>query len=254
MLTTVPSALRVQRSGRLTVVEFVGDAEEFDPARAEVEIRSIVQENHSREVAFDLTNVDYLTSEILSFFIASLNYVGKVHVFNPSDFNVDLIRATKLDSVLNIRHGWFSGLYAERTDTATLARQEVESDVAEAQTDQEEFTTEGDLEMAAQLRDLRDHVANQITGFEAALSDELDVAIAFGDGMSLRLETITFRGEQLVVFAGKSEDGVPYELIQHVMQTNFVLTGTKRADPGVPRRGIAIHTKSFPVAKGVVRD
>lgn len=96
--------LQVYRGGPLTVVGFGGQEvlDHISIPECRVEISSLVENHHCRDLAFDLTGVKLLPSGMLGL-LASLRDLGVVvHVYNPSDDIREVLEITKLDQLIQV--------------------------------------------------------------------------------------------------------------------------------------------------------
>lgn len=262
MSATIPRMLRVQKSGRLTVVEFCVDPEDINLEKAATEVQAIIHEKRCEELAFDLTHVDYLTSAIVNFFVELLRDVRVLHVYNPSDFNLELLRSLHLDSVIRVFQGWQSELYVENED----ADREYGVEMPSTHQGTAEPSSDGQNVQPATntigWKDVRDHVVSEIRDFEATLDADHATAIRIGSAETFFLREVTFRGDYVFVFSGELGDGTSVEQIQHVSQVNFSLVAaliehsSAEGDNSHPEelRPIQFYVKSFPSANAVVHD
>ncbi|HDR8928319.1 TPA: hypothetical protein QDB26_005346 [Burkholderia vietnamiensis] len=77
--------------------------------------------------------------------------------------------------------------------------------------------------------------------FQRSLDEEHEVGarlVNFGQTVTFHVEDITYWNPSLIGFVGRTEDGSPVELIQHVTQISILLMRLKRADPTQPKRPI----------------
>jgi anti-sigma B factor antagonist len=94
--------LEVYQPGELTVIGFGGreilDHLNIDDCRDE--IADLIREHDCKTLAFDLTGVRLISSDLLGI-IASTQCRGvEVHLFNPSDDIREVLEITKLDKFL----------------------------------------------------------------------------------------------------------------------------------------------------------
>lgn len=83
-----------------------------------------------------------------------------------------------------------------------------------------------------------------INDFNQSLDDEHEVGarlVSFGQTVTVRLEDIGYWNPSLLSFRGKTEDGSPVQLIQHVTQISVLLVRLPRSDPSEPKRSIGFH-------------
>lgn len=99
-----PEVLEIYETGPVTVVGFGGRKiiQELNLAPLHDEILQLVETHNCRELAFDLTGVQFVPSGLLGI-LASLQKKGiKVHIYNPSDDIRDVFRTTRLDTVVEV--------------------------------------------------------------------------------------------------------------------------------------------------------
>lgn len=84
----------------------------------------------------------------------------------------------------------------------------------------------------------------RVRAFEANLDQAREVGIrlvSFGQSITFRVDHLTFVEPSLVVFVGKSEDGQPVQLVQHLSQVSFLLMALPRISPEEPRTVIGFE-------------
>jgi hypothetical protein len=82
-------------------------------------------------------------------------------------------------------------------------------------------------------------LAQAVAAFEAKLDADHEVGfsmVSFGAGQVLRFEDLGFWAPDLVLFYGRSDEGGPIQLIEHVSQVNVMLVAARKASPQAPRR------------------
>jgi hypothetical protein len=80
-----------------------------------------------------------------------------------------------------------------------------------------------------------------INNFDSTLDQEYEVGVrlvSFGQTVVFHLDDISYWNPSLISFRGKTEDGQPVELIQHVSQISILLMKLKRPDPSKPKKKI----------------
>jgi hypothetical protein len=85
----------------------------------------------------------------------------------------------------------------------------------------------------------REHLGGYVARFEASLDPDKAVGarlVNFGQTFVIYLEGIGFQNPSLIVFSGRTQEGDPVELIQHVSQISVLLVAIPRPDPNEPRR------------------
>lgn len=92
-------SIKVQRSGRLTVVEFrSGDAaEQCCVTRCRDVLIGLVKDNQCEQFAFDMTGVERMPSGLLGV-ISSIRKLGvKVNIYNPPPAVMEALEITELN-------------------------------------------------------------------------------------------------------------------------------------------------------------
>jgi uncharacterized protein DUF6173 len=87
-------------------------------------------------------------------------------------------------------------------------------------------------------------LAKWINDFNESLDNEHEVGVklvTFGQAVVFHLEDIGYWNPSLISFKGKTEEGNPVELIQHVTQISVLLTKLPRDNPDEPKRPIGFH-------------
>jgi hypothetical protein len=82
-------------------------------------------------------------------------------------------------------------------------------------------------------------LAQAVAAFEAHLDADHEVGfsmVSFGAGQVLRFSDLGFWAPDLVLFYGRTDDGAPIQLIEHVSQVNVMLVAARKATPEPPRR------------------
>lgn len=98
-------SIRVQRSGRVTVVEFrPGEAaEQCCVSRCRDVLVSLVKDNECEQFAFDMAGVTRMPSGLLGV-IASIRKLGvKVDIYNPPPSVVEVLEITELNRQIETR-------------------------------------------------------------------------------------------------------------------------------------------------------
>ncbi len=79
-----------------------------------------------------------------------------------------------------------------------------------------------------------------IAEFETNLTPDQEVGatfVSFGD-KPIYITGIGFHGNDMILFFGMSDKGEPVKIMQHVSQTNVLLTAKKRFSPDKPAKRI----------------
>ncbi len=82
---------------------------------------------------------------------------------------------------------------------------------------------------------------NWINDFHKSLDEEHEAGarlVSFGQSLTFHIEDIGWWNPSLISFIGKTENGEPVELIQHVSQISILLIKMKRLEPQAPKRPI----------------
>jgi Family of unknown function (DUF6173) len=80
-----------------------------------------------------------------------------------------------------------------------------------------------------------------IEQFDQGLDSEHEVGVrlvSFGQAVTFHLSDMSYWNPSLISFSGKTDNGDPVELIQHVSQISILLTRLKRPNPEQPKRPI----------------
>lgn len=83
-----------------------------------------------------------------------------------------------------------------------------------------------------------------IQDYSSMLDQTQDVGmmlVNFGQVMTIIVEDIGFSGYNLLYFSGKTPDGKPQYLIQHINQLSFLLTPVSRPEPEKPKNPIGFN-------------
>ena len=83
-----------------------------------------------------------------------------------------------------------------------------------------------------------------IEDYNAKLDDEHEVGIrlvSFGQTIVFHLEKMGYSNPSLIMFIGKTENGDPVELVQHVSQISVLLMKLQRRDNSKPKSPIGLH-------------
>jgi anti-anti-sigma factor len=104
---TVPihhEVLRVYETGSRTVVGFGGAVlpDQIDVAECREEILALLEMHNCKELAFDLSGIQYVPSSMLGL-LASLKKLGiQVHLHNPSKELREVLEITHLDRLFHV--------------------------------------------------------------------------------------------------------------------------------------------------------
>jgi hypothetical protein len=86
-----------------------------------------------------------------------------------------------------------------------------------------------------------------INDFDSSLDQEYEVGVrlvSFGQTVVFHLDDISYWNPSLISFQGRTDDGHPVELIQHVSQISILLMKLKRPDPSKPKRKIGFEVSA----------
>jgi len=93
-----------------------------------------------------------------------------------------------------------------------------------------------------------------INDFQKELDNDYEVGaqlVNFGQKVTFHIEDIGYWNPSLIRFYGKTDDGSPVELVQHVTQISILLVKMKRKDSEEPKRPIGFNTwDEFEKSKG----
>jgi len=89
-----------------------------------------------------------------------------------------------------------------------------------------------------------ERLSRQIAAFEAKLKPDEEIGgrmtASPADG-AFQIEDLGWWGPDMIIFYGKSPQGRPIQLIQHVTQLNVLLTATPKSTPADPPRRIGFE-------------
>lgn len=91
-----------------------------------------------------------------------------------------------------------------------------------------------------------ERLIKMVNEFNAGLDTEHEVGmrlVSFGQTIAFHVEDIGYWNPSLIRFYGRTDNGDPVELIQHVSQISFLLMKVKRLDPTKPKRQIGFTAK-----------
>ncbi len=96
--------LEVYQAGELTVIGFGGREilEDLNLADCRDEIAELIREYDCQTLAFDLTGVRLIPSELLGIIASTQRRGVEVHLFNPSDDIREVLEITQLDKFLHV--------------------------------------------------------------------------------------------------------------------------------------------------------
>ena len=83
-----------------------------------------------------------------------------------------------------------------------------------------------------------------IRTFDAELDQSHEVGVtmvSFGQSVTFHLESMGYWNPSLISLKGKTHDGDPVELVQHVSQISILLVKLARHDPSTPKEPIGFY-------------
>jgi hypothetical protein len=96
-------------------------------------------------------------------------------------------------------------------------------------------------------------IAQAIVAFEKQLDQQHEVGfrlVSFNDSQTMHVLDVGYWAPDLILFFGKSQDGAPMQLMQHVSQVSLLLVAAKKQTEEEPRRiGFDILRKVEETAK-----
>lgn len=84
-------------------------------------------------------------------------------------------------------------------------------------------------------------LVKMINDFDGKLDEHHEVGmrlVSFGKSVQFHVEELGYYNPSLIIFYGRTEDGQPMELIQHVSQISFLLMAVKRLSPEEPKKRV----------------
>jgi hypothetical protein len=90
-------------------------------------------------------------------------------------------------------------------------------------------------------------LAKWISDFDAGLDEAHEVGVRlvnFGQTVVFHLESMGYWNPSLITFSGRTDDGNPVDLIQHVSQISVLLMKLPRQDPSTPKHPIGFATEA----------
>lgn len=91
-----------------------------------------------------------------------------------------------------------------------------------------------------------EHLANWIIDFDSKLDNEYEVGVRlvnFGQTVVFSLEDMRYCDPSLISFIGRTQEGQPVELIQHVNQISILLMKLPRQYPAEPKKPIGFRVE-----------
>lgn len=88
-------------------------------------------------------------------------------------------------------------------------------------------------------------IAAQVADFESGLDASSEVAAvlaSFGQAITIHVTAFVAMEPSLIVVQGRTPQGEPVRLVQHLTQISFLLVSATKLDPESPRRQIGFHT------------
>lgn len=88
-------------------------------------------------------------------------------------------------------------------------------------------------------------IIEMINEFDNRLDDKHEVGmrlVSFGQSIQFHVEDLGYYNPSLIRFYGRTDEGQPLELIQHVSQISFLLRSVKRLNPEEPKKLIGFNS------------
>ena len=82
-------------------------------------------------------------------------------------------------------------------------------------------------------------IAQAIVAFEKQLDQEHEVGfrlVSFNDSQTMHVLDVGYWAPDLILFFGRSQDGAPMQLMQHVSQVSLLLVAARKQTEEEPRR------------------
>jgi anti-sigma B factor antagonist len=100
-----PNVLKVYKTGELTVVGFGGQdvPDEVCIAIYRDQLFKMVEENHCKVLAFDLTGVTLVPSGMLGVLTSLRSKVDRIELYNPSVDVREVLHMTRLETLFDIK-------------------------------------------------------------------------------------------------------------------------------------------------------
>jgi hypothetical protein len=95
--------------------------------------------------------------------------------------------------------------------------------------------------------ELARNILNEIQEYDVTLDNAHEVGVrlvSFGQTVTFHLKEIGYIDPSLIVFTGKTNDGDPVELMQHVSQISILLMKLPRQHPETPKKPIGFYAAS----------
>ena len=101
-----------------------------------------------------------------------------------------------------------------------------------------------DLAQANSAAEFHKRLVRYVVEFENELDNSKEVGVrlvSFGQTVEFHVENVGYYNPSLISFIGKTEDGNPIQLVQHVSQISFLLMAVPRQNPERPRQEFGYH-------------
>ena len=100
-----PNVLKIYQTGELTVVGFGGQdvPDEVCIAAYRQQLIKLVEDNHCKVLAFDLTGVTLITSGMLGVLTSLRSKVQRLELYNPSVDVREVLHMTRLENLFDIK-------------------------------------------------------------------------------------------------------------------------------------------------------
>jgi predicted DNA-binding transcriptional regulator YafY len=118
--------------------------------------------------------------------------------------------------------------------------------LSNTQSSQQEVQKLVALSQANYASQFYEHLANLIIDFDSKLDNEHEVGVRlvnFGQTVVFSLEDMRYCDPSLISFIGRTQEGQPVELIQHVNQISILLMKLPRQYPAEPKKPIGFRVE-----------
>jgi Family of unknown function (DUF6173) len=108
-----------------------------------------------------------------------------------------------------------------------------------------------EVQEASLASEFAERLKRAMAAFDTALDQEHEIGVrlvSFGQSVTFHVEDIAYHNPSLIYFVGRTDNGQPVTLCQHVSQISFLLMALQRPDPSKPKKpfGFAAAMKSEP--------
>ena len=120
-MSSADEQLKIYAVGKRTVLGFGGQEilSQLNVTVYRDHLLSLIEEHSVETVAFDLTGIVVVPSGLLGLLASLREYDVSVELYNPSDDVREVLAVTRLDSLLQVKHGdAVEGTSTDETDEA----------------------------------------------------------------------------------------------------------------------------------------